>query len=81
MNADTTKCPACGSPRLTLRQPSHRVFYTCDSYGYEGDDHLADQTDLCRAWQTLNRIQTIATTDHESKQAFIDRVNAILNER
>lgn len=61
------------------RVPSHRIFFTCDSYGYEGEKKLADQSDLCRAWAILNRIQQLCTADHESKQAFIDRVNAVLN--
>lgn len=80
MNADTKNCPACGSKQFSSDFGA-RIFYACDSYSYADENKLVHQTDLCRAWQTLNRIRTIATTDHESKQAFIDRVNAILNER
>lgn len=80
MNPETKHCPACGSEQDSA-DFGKRVFFACDSFAYVGENQLAYQTDLCRAWQTLNRIQTIATTDHESKRAFIDRVNAILNER
>ncbi len=55
------KCPACAMPRNNQGQPSNRHFFGCESYLYEGDTDLRDQTDLCRlrasmleAWKLVN---------------------------
>jgi len=47
-------CPRCGAPRTKTGQPSRRVFFACDSYAYENDNDLTDQTDLCETRQRLN---------------------------
>lgn len=80
MRKEPKQCPACGSKQFSS-DFGQRIFYACDSYSYADENKLVHQTDLCHAWQILNRIQTLVTTDHESKQAFIARVAAILDER
>ena len=55
------RCPACQSPRTESGQPSRRIFYGCGSYGYDGDNRLTDQTDLCCAWEQLRKIEQLVT--------------------
>jgi len=73
-----TACPSCGAPATDSGQPSRRQFYACSSYSYGRE--LADQTDLCRAWQAIRDVRDIVTTDSETKEQLLARVRAILQE-
>ena len=70
-------CPSCGAPATNSGQPSRRQFYSCESYSY-GSGELADQTDLCRAWQRIRDVRAIATTDGESAAQLLARVQEML---
>lgn len=71
-----TTCPSCGAPATNSGQPSRRQFYACESYSYDGA--LADQTDLCRAWQAIRNVRNLATTDGETPAQLIARVKEML---
>ena len=71
-----TTCPSCGAPATNSGQPSRRQFYACESYSY--GDALADQTDLCRAWQAIRNVRNLATTDGESAAQLLARVKEML---
>ena len=71
-----TTCPSCGAPATNSGQPSRRQFFACSSYSYDGA--LADQTDLCRAWQAIRNVRNLATTDAETKAQLIARVKEML---
>jgi hypothetical protein len=46
-------CPKCGAPLSENSTPSNRVFFACESYRYEGEENLRDQTDLCATREEL----------------------------
>lgn len=71
-------CPECEAEATQDGQPSARVFFACGSYGYKGEIRLTNQTDLCRAWETLRELSNLTTTDHETKAEFIARVRMAL---
>ena len=77
MNTDA-KCPACGAAFCYDGMKSSRQFYDCGSYNYAGDFRLTNQTDICRAWETLRELSNLTTTDHETKAEFIARVRMAL---
>ena len=57
---------------------SARRWFACGSYNYSGEFRLTHQTDLCRAWETLQELSNLTTTDHETKAEFIARVRMAL---
>ena len=70
-------CPSCGAPASDSGQPSRRQFYACSSFSYDGDA-LADQADICRAWQAIRAVRAIVTTDSETKAQLLARVKEML---
>jgi hypothetical protein len=72
-----TTCPSCGAPATNRGMTPHRQFYACESYSYDRDE-LADQTDLCRAWQAIRNVRAIATTDGETPAQLLARVKEML---
>lgn len=70
-------CPSCGAPATnSLHRRERRQFYACESYSY--GDALADQTDLCFAWQAIRNVRNLATTDGESAAQLLARVKEML---
>lgn len=72
-----TTCPSCGAPATNSGQPSRRQFYACSSYSY-GSGELADQSDLCFAWQRIRNVRNLATTDGETPAQLLARVKEML---
>jgi hypothetical protein len=62
-----SKCPACGAPATDSGQPSNRIFFACESYGYIGKPALQDQTDLCETRATLREAWTIIQVLHATR--------------
>ena len=77
MNTDA-KCPACGADINYNAKPLSMRFYACGSFKHAGEFRLTNQTDLCRAWETLRELSNLTTTDHETKAEFIARVTMAL---
>ena len=73
-------CPNCGAKAEPPSALGPNVLsYECGSIGILGQP-LRRVSPLCEARGTLLRLRNIVTTDHESKDAFIARVRAILDE-
>jgi len=70
-------CPKCGAIQ---RGPidGKRIFFACESYTYTDDGKLRDQTDLCIAWETLNNLRNLVTTNSETKDQLIARIKNII---
>jgi hypothetical protein len=73
-------CPFCNAPKVPSIERSRRVFFGCESYGYENKKELSHRTDLCCAWETIRQLKEIVTTENESKGSFIQRVKFILDQ-
>lgn len=67
-----SKCPKCGAPATSRGQPSNRIVFACDSYGYMGKPDLTHQTELCStneelrdAWQIIQVLHSARLDDQE----------------
>jgi hypothetical protein len=67
-----SKCPNCGAGYSDSGQPSNRVFFTCESYGYMGKPGLTHMTAECEArsqlreaWQIIQVLHAARLDDRE----------------